>query len=342
MKLERRPTLMFRDVFAQAIPVADQRDLLHSVQDDFISRSAAGLPLNLPFADLEPFFATDSTSLHPAVSVVDINRDGWDDLYVMTRWHKNRLFINQHDGTFVNQAAEYGLDIDRTSCALFADFDNDGDSDAFLGRSYSDSLLMINEGGKFVDRTREKIKQPLPGFVTSISAADYNNDGLLDVYLSTYVSIGATVQTVENAANFMPLNEAKRMLTWFKKATPADIWLDRPGPPSRLLVNCGDSCFEPSEAMPDVWRNTFQATWSDYDQCEAMEWAPRGETMTTTAGRICTFQTCTARLAKESSGKSPMRWMQGTCCLPTAIGCSKTRPALVWILSQVTTKGRFP
>lgn len=266
MKLERRPTLMFRDVFAQAIPVADQRDLLHSIQDDFISRSAAGLPLNLPFADLEPFFATDSTSLHPAVSVVDINRDGWDDLYVMTRWHKNRLFINQHDGTFVNQAAEYGLDIDRTSCALFADFDNDGDSDAFLGRSYSDSLLMINEGGKFVDRTREKIKQPLPGFVTSISAADYNNDGLLDVYLSTYVSIGATVQTVENAANFMPLNEAKRMLTWFKKATPADIWLDRPGPPSRLLVNCGDSCFEPSEAMPDVWRNTFQATWSDYDQ----------------------------------------------------------------------------
>jgi len=266
MKVRRRPALMFRDVFAQAIPEADQKDLLHSLQDEYTSRLAAGLPLNLPFADLEPFFATDSTTLHPAVSVVDINRDGWDDLYVMTRWQENRLFINQQDGTFVDQAAEYGLNIDRTSCALFADFDNDGDSDVFLGRSYSDSLLMVNEGGKFVDRTQEKIKQPLPGFVTSISAADYNNDGLLDVYLSTYVSIGATVQTVTSAANFMPLNEAKRLLKWFKQATPADIWLDRPGPPNRLLVNRGDLRFEPSEAMPDVWRTTFQATWADYDQ----------------------------------------------------------------------------
>ena len=266
MKVKRRPALMFRDVFAHAIPPVDQKDLLRSAQDEFISRSAADLPLNLPFADLEPFFATDSTTLHPAVSVVDINRDGWDDLYVMTRWQKNRLFINQRDGTFVNQATEYGLDIDRTACALFADFDNDGDSDVFLGRSYSDSLLMVNDNGKFVDRTQEKIKQPLPGFVTSISAADYNNDGLLDVYLSTYVSIGKTVQTVANAANFMPLDEAKRMLAWFKKATPAEIWLDRPGPPSRLLINRGDLRFEPSEEMPDVWRNTFQATWSDYDQ----------------------------------------------------------------------------
>lgn len=266
MKVKRRPALMFRDVFAQAIPLADQKELLHSLQDDYISRLADELPLNLPFSDLEPYFATDSTTLHPAVSVVDINRDGWDDLYVMTRWQENRLFINQQDGTFVNQAAEYGLNIDRTSCALFADFDNDGDSDVFLGRSYSDSLLMVNEDGKFVDRTQEKIGQPLPGFVTSISAADYNNDGLLDVYLSTYVSIGATVQTVSSAANFMPLNEAKRLLKSFKKATPAEIWLDRPGPPSRLLVNCGDLTFEPSEVMPDVWRNTFQATWSDYDQ----------------------------------------------------------------------------
>jgi len=266
MKTKRRPALMFKDVFAEALPEADQQDLIHSMQEEFISRAAAESPLKLPFSDLEPYFATDSTTLHPAVSVVDINRDGWDDLYVMTRWQKNRLFINQQDGTFVNEAEAYGLNLDRTSCALFADFDNDGDSDVFLGRSYSDSLLMVNEGGKFVDRTEEKIKKPLPGFVTSISAADYNNDGLLDVYLSTYVSIGATVQTTADAANFMPAAEADRLLYWFKRATPADIWLNRPGPPNRLLVNQGDAVFQTSEQIDDIWRNTFQATWADYDQ----------------------------------------------------------------------------
>ena len=266
MDLQTRPQLMFRDVLANAIEPHEQQTILSSAHDEFISRSANEKPLNLPYPDLEPFFQTDSATMHPAVSIVDINGDGWDDFYLMTRWERNRLFVNQKDGTFKNLASDYGLDIDRTSCALFADFDNDGDKDVFLGRSYSDSLLMINDDGKFVDRTQEKIGQPLPGFVTSLSAADYNNDGLLDIYLSTYVSIGKTVQTVDNAANFMPREEAKLMIDLFKNTSPSDIWLDRPGPPNRLLVGTGNGAFESSEAIPVVWRNTFQATWCDFDE----------------------------------------------------------------------------
>lgn len=266
MDVQVRPQLMFRDIFSSAIPADEQNDLLNSVQDEFIVKLANEEPLSLPFSDLEPFFQSDSATLHPAVSIVDINGDGWDDFYLMTRWHKNRLFVNQKDGTFKNLAVDYGLDIDRTSCALFADFDNDGDKDAFLGRSYSDSLLMINEGGKFVDRTEGRIKRPLPGYVTSISSADFNNDGMLDLYLSTYVSIGKTVQTVENAANFMPRKEAELMIYLLKGTSPAGIWLDRPGPPNRLLVNTGNGTFDNSEAIPDVWKNTFQSTWCDYDQ----------------------------------------------------------------------------
>lgn len=265
MDLQSRDELMFRDVFATAIESSEQKQLLVSAQDEFVSRIVNGDPINLPYPDLEPFFQSDSTTLHPAVSIVDVNQDGWDDFYLMTRWEKNRLFVNQKDGTFKNLAPEYGLDIDRTSCALFADFDNDGDKDVFLGRSYSDSLLMINEDGKFVDRTSTNVKHTMPGFVTSISAADYNNDGLLDVYLSTYVGIGATVQTVDAAANFMPRKEAEQLLYWFKKASPADIWLKRPGPPNRLLVNNGNGTFDKSDALHDVWANTFQATWCDYD-----------------------------------------------------------------------------
>ena len=266
LETQVRNQLMFRDVLASAIATREQPGLLKSTQDEFISKLVNGEPLNLPFPDMEPFFQFDSGTMHPAVSVVDINGDGWDDFYLMTRWNKNRLFINQKDGTFKNLAAEYGLDIDRTSCALFADFDNDGDKDVFLGRSFSNSLLMINEGGKFTDCTEARIKQTLPGFVTSVSSADFNNDGMLDLYLSTYLTIGPVLEAVESAANFMPLKEAKLLIYLLRNTSPEDIWLERPGPPNRLLVNTGNGAFENSDAISDVWKNTFQSTWCDYDE----------------------------------------------------------------------------
>ena len=266
MHVERRSELMFEDVFATAIPKEDQVSLLVSAHDEFITRLVNNEPMKLPYPQLDADMQTHSTTRHPAVSVVDVNGDGWDDFFVTTRWHKSRLFVNQQDGTFKNQAKEYGLELDLVTCALFADFDNDGDKDVFLGRSYSDSLLMINEDGKFSDQTKENIKEPLPGFVTSVSAADFNNDGLLDLYLSTYVSIGVTVQSVESASRFMPVSDAEELMDLFMECSPADTWLNRPGPPNRLLENKGNGKFEKSYALQEVWMNTFQSCWSDFDE----------------------------------------------------------------------------
>ena len=265
-RISQRDQLMFRDVMKSAIPPEEQPALLKSIHDQFIVRSFRGEKLELPYPELEPYFSTDATMCHPSVSVVDINDDGWDDLYVMTRWEQNRLFVNQRDGTFKDEAEHYGLNVDRTSCAIFADFDNDGDKDVFLGRCFAPSLLLINEDGKFIDRTQEYISSPLPGFITSASAADYDNDGLLDLYLCSYTSIGTHIGNVEIAAKFMPLDQAKKLISWFTQASPADIWLDRPGPPNRLLKNLGGGKFKKSTVIQEVWANTFQSTWSDYDQ----------------------------------------------------------------------------
>ena len=265
-RISQRDRLMFRDVMKSAIPTEEQPALLESIHDQFIVRSFRGEKLELPYPELEPYFSTDATMCHPSISVVDINQDGWDDLYVMTRWEKNRLFVNQRDGTFKNEAEHYGVNVDRTSCAIFADFDNDGDKDVFLGRCFAPSLLLINEDGKFTDRTNEYISSPLPGFITSASAADYDNDGLLDLYLCSYTSIGTHIGNVEIAAKFMPLDQAKKLISWFTQASPADIWLDRPGPPNRLLKNLGGGKFKKSTVIQEVWANTFQSTWSDYDQ----------------------------------------------------------------------------
>src|SRR5689334_22189278 len=72
------------------------------------------------------------------VSIVDINNDGYDDIYICTygknllRRSKNLLFINQHDLSFKEEAQEYGLaDTGYSSQAVFFDYDHDGDLDLY-------------------------------------------------------------------------------------------------------------------------------------------------------------------------------------------------------------------
>lgn len=74
-----------------------------------------------------------------AVTTVDINSDGWMDIYicragpVVNELRRNKLFINNHDLTFKESAKEYGLDDKSASMgANFFDYDRDGDLDLYL------------------------------------------------------------------------------------------------------------------------------------------------------------------------------------------------------------------
>ena len=65
------------------------------------------------------------------VSLIDINGDGWLDLYVCGFDSRNRLYIN-HEGKFI-ESCKYGLDFKGASKPMaFSDFDRDGDIDAYL------------------------------------------------------------------------------------------------------------------------------------------------------------------------------------------------------------------
>ena len=124
---------------------------------------------------------------HTSVSVVDFDEDGWDDFYVTARWGRNQLWRNRGDGTFEEVAQKVGLDLDGVcNCSLFADFDNDGDKDVFIGRSLERGRFFINVGGVFVDRTEENVIGGMPYWTSAMSSADVNGDGLLDLYLATY------------------------------------------------------------------------------------------------------------------------------------------------------------
>ncbi len=217
------------------------------------------------------YFTRQAFDRHPGVSVVDIDADGYDDLYLAVRQGRNMLLHNGGDGTFTERAAQYGLDVEHhTAAALFADFDNDGDPDVFLGRTLAPSRYLVNENGCFAPR--DLGADVLPFLVASISAADYDRDGLLDVYFSTYAArmVLDAVSTAPRGApwggallaDFLPADRA-RALYDLSRDRIGRLIHDAPGPPNVLLRNLGNGRFAPTVAG---WRNTLQATWADYDR----------------------------------------------------------------------------
>ncbi len=146
------------------------------------------------------------------VSMVDINGDGWLDLYLSKSGppggpkRHNELFVNQHDGTFVEMAHEYGIAFQALGIhASFFDYDGDRDLDAYVlsnpVRSLDDlqpapnlrqfpdpgggNRLLRNDHGQFTDVTAASgIYSSKIGFGLGVSAGDLNKDGWTDLYVS--------------------------------------------------------------------------------------------------------------------------------------------------------------
>ncbi|MGN6803897.1 MAG: VCBS repeat-containing protein, partial [Ginsengibacter sp.] len=154
------------------------------------------------------------------VTLVDINNDGWLDIYICNSGHmtngnrRNKLYINNHDMTFTESAAKYGLDISAyTTQVSFFDYDGDGDLDCFMINNspipvntlnnanerdlpeskwnVADFLkgggnhLYRNDNGHFTDVTEQAgIHPSLISFGLGVSVADINGDGWPDIYIS--------------------------------------------------------------------------------------------------------------------------------------------------------------
>ena len=155
------------------------------------------------------------------VSVVDLNNDGWEDIYVSATIlkepdkRKNLLYINQGiDKTgiphFKEMAAEYGLDdTTHTTMAAFFDYDGDGDLDVYLvvnqiikGNNPSSFRPKIKDGSYpstgrlyrndwdnnlnhpvFSDVTKQA-GVSIEGYGHSVNIADFNNDGWKDIFVA--------------------------------------------------------------------------------------------------------------------------------------------------------------
>jgi enediyne biosynthesis protein E4 len=203
------------------------------------------------------------------VAVFDYNNDGWLDIFFTngaaipsleksdpSYW--NRLFRNNGDGTFTDVTEKAGLQGIGYSMGVAAgDYDNDGFVDLYVTGVNHNQLFHNNGDGTFTDVTE---KAGVGGMIPTLGKAwsvaagwlDYNNDGLLDLFVVNYLNY-----SVKTATPCMQQGLAAY-------CSPVDFL----GTPNILYRNNGDGTFtdvsEPSHISKYVGKGMGLA-FADYD-----------------------------------------------------------------------------
>lgn len=133
---------------------------------------------------------------------LDYDNDGWMDIFVIggrllkesPPGASNRLYHNNRDGTFTDITRKAGLiDCGWANGICVGDYNNDGFEDLFVTYYGQNKLYRNNGDGTFTDVTKMAgLLYPETRFGTGCTFVDYNRDGLLDLFVSNYVTVDLT------------------------------------------------------------------------------------------------------------------------------------------------------
>jgi len=136
------------------------------------------------------------------IGIGDFNGDGWPDIFVpRAGTGTDRLYINLGNGTFTNQAVQFGVAFAHAGAGVAcADFDRDGDTDIYVS-SYGTSLdnlgqigkhrLYRNDGATFTEvagAMGANVSAPTGSVANGVAWGDYDLDGDLDLAMAGWSS----------------------------------------------------------------------------------------------------------------------------------------------------------
>ena len=181
------------------------------------------------------------------LAIGDVNGDGIDDVYVcQPHGLPNLLLIQNPDGTCDEVSQKWKVDaLDSSYAALLVDLDNDRDQDLVV--STDETLLIFSNTGKGAYQIEHRM--PVGRSARSICAADFDQDGDLDVFLCKFEDARKRDDLIVMPVDFAKANDGGRNV---------------------LLRN--DEGFQFADATEEAGitsNNSYftrSALWSDYDQ----------------------------------------------------------------------------
>jgi tetratricopeptide (TPR) repeat protein len=153
----------------------------------------------------------------------DMDHDGDLDLFE-ARSTSNLMFRNNSDGTFQEQAEKMGLSGNNliSRDAAFGDFDEDGDIDFVVVNGNASNILYSNQRqGVFKDIT-ENSGLKSEGGSSSVAVGDYNNDGFLDLFVTSDNGGNHELYRNLNNGTFERVKNSKEMFSAAQKVKAYD------------------------------------------------------------------------------------------------------------------------
>lgn len=225
-----------------------------------------------------------NVGLGPGISFVDYNGDGWDDISIPASSSEDFQFLKNEGGSFVLDVLPITSNGNQARQISWVDFDNDGDLDFFATGEQGDFWFYENEGaGVYTNITAQSGLIPEAIEYWGNSWGDYDNDGLLDVFISVrdnaqidhnrlYRNNGDGTFTDVTQESLL---ETTGYITFcsaffdYDRDGDQDIYTanDKDVTPNKLYRNNGDGTFTDVsiESGTDLYMSAMSTTIDDYD-----------------------------------------------------------------------------
>ncbi len=184
------------------------------------------------------------------IAIGDVNADGLEDIYICQEAAlPNLLYIQNADGTLRDASKESGTDwLQNSTAALIVDFNNDGNQDLAVAFTGGVVIAQGDGQGNFQQRTIVDSSD----HIWSLTAADYDRDGWLDLFVGAHSADGAT----NVAANVVLTDSAK-----YSSGGKNNLFKNEALEGGFVFREVTDEC----GLLENNFRYTFATSWEDID-----------------------------------------------------------------------------